>query len=237
MPGLQTPILLLMSDNWVLAVAIHSPRPLKGSILPQLYYFFAPRWQDCGIFSLIFRQLRIITAYEIPLIFRYYRGYYRLILPDFDIDFGSIGGVIIIKLAVNTNPNTNPKPNCNTSEIQNLWIDDGCNYFPESVSPRAIKRCFIGIQSLFKWILRRTLRCRPGHIPTNARKWLYFRVFSHAAATSILHTITPATSPENALYSRADNKKGRATSTTADNTISIQLPIQSTAPKIQAKSK
>jgi len=76
-----------------------------------------------------------------------------------------------------------------------------------------------------------------GHSPPHAYKWPYFRAFSRATAFLSSYGTTTATGHRRAPCRRTRNKKGRATSTTAHNPISIQPPIQTTARKIQAKSK
>lgn len=73
--------------------------------------------------------------------------------------------------------------------------------------------------------------------PHNARKWLDFRVFSHAATILPSGNLNAATRPKTASRRRTGKIKGRATSTTAVNPISTQPTLQPHALKIQAKSK
>ena len=108
---------------------------------------------------------------------------------------------------------------------------------PEHSVQTVFNRLSIAAQTVFNQCCDIRSRPRHYHSQLHAYKWPYFRAFSRATAFPSFHESTTATGHRRASCSWTRNKKGRTTSTTAHNPISIQLTIQPTAPKIQAKSK
>ena len=108
---------------------------------------------------------------------------------------------------------------------------------PEHSVQTVFNRLSIAAQTAFNQCCDIHSRPRHCHDQPHAHKWPYFRAFSCATAFLSSHGSTTATGHRRGSCSRTRNKEGRATSTTAHNPISIQLTIQPTAPKIQAKSK
>ena len=108
---------------------------------------------------------------------------------------------------------------------------------PEHSVQTVFNRHSIAAQTAFNQCCDIHSRPRHSHDQPHAHKWPYFRAFSRATAFLSSYGTTTATGHRRAPCRRTRNKKGRATSTTAHNPISIQLTIQPTAPKIQAKSK
>ena len=115
--------------------------------------------------------------------------------------------------------------------------NDGCGNRRQISRRIAFNRSLIATQTAFNQCCDIHSRPRHGHDQPHAHKWPYFRAFSRASAFLSSHGSITATGHRRASRSRTRNKKDRATSTTAHNPISIQLTIQPTAPKIQAKSK
>lgn len=118
---------------------------------------------------------------------------------------------------------------------------DGCDYRWYLSRRIAFKQPITGIQSPLKWPLIDTSAFISGHaMPTANHTHINSGISAHLAAPrpflSFLGSAT-ATGHRRTSCKRTHNKKGRATSTTAHNPISIQPPIQSATPKIQAKSK
>ncbi len=108
---------------------------------------------------------------------------------------------------------------------------------PEHSVQTVFNRHSIAAQTAFNQCCDIHSRPRHSHDQPHAHKWPYFRAFSCASAFLSSHESTTATGHRRGSCRRTRNKEGRATSTTAHNPISIQLTIQPTAPKIQAKSK
>ena len=108
---------------------------------------------------------------------------------------------------------------------------------PEHSVQTVFNRLSIAAQTVFNQCCDIRSRPRHYHSQLHAYKWPYFRAFSRATAFLSSYGTTTATGHRRAPCRRTRNKKGRATSTTAHNPISIQPPIQTTARKIQAKSK